>query len=223
MKLYRAENLLKLFAEGKIENVNYEYEYHDSVTNFNNRAYFKNIDTFTQIDGPVSLIHTYCNRKIELKLQDEDSDGKFYDVTYMMFNDYGDENFDPESEFYKKLFDYNTVGIPATIILDQDCKLYIASVYKLKTDYKYTLDLQYFCVIPKKIYDIIWDREKLNTKRPYRIELDNFTLTGFLTNYIGYRDLHKELIVKIRNTSNEYYVFTTEGYQYTELTRDDSR
>lgn len=219
MKLYRAESVLKLFANGKIERVNYEYEYHEDP-DFG-RRYFRNVDTFTEIDGPVSLTHTYCNRKIELKLEEEDSDGKFYDVQYMMFNDYGDDNFDPESEFYKKVFDYNAVGIPATIIIDQDCKLYIASIYKLKADYGYTLDLQYFCDIPKIIYDKIWNGE-INHKRPYQIVINNYHITGFLTNYIGFRDLHKSIEVKIRNADNEYYVFTIEGYKHTELTRNDA-
>jgi hypothetical protein len=139
-----------------------------------------------------------------------------------MFNDYGDDNFDPESEFYKRVFDYNGVGIPATIIIDQDCKLYIASIYKLKTDYGYTLDLQYFCDIPKNIYDKIWNGE-INHKRPYQIVINNYHITGFLTNYIGFRDLHKSIEIKIRNQDNEYYVFTVEGYRYTELTRNDAR
>jgi hypothetical protein len=219
MKLHRAESVLKLFSTGKIENVIYEYEYHDN-SNFS-RAYFRNVDTFAEIDGPVSLTHTYCNRKIKLKLEEEDSDGKFCDVEYMMFNDYGDEAFDPESEFYKKMFDYNGVGIPATIIIDQDCKLYIASIYKLKIDYGYTLDLQYFCDIPKAIYDKLWNCE-INHKRPYSISIDNYTLTGFITNYIGFRDLHKSVEIRIRNSDNEYYVFTTEGYKHTELTRNDA-
>ena len=154
MKLYRAENVLKLFANGKIGIINYEYDYQNEL-NFD-RPSFNASYVFPEIDGPVALTHTYCNRKIKLKLESHDKEEtSYHDVEYMMFNDYGDDAFDPESEFYKKVFDYNGVCIPATIIIDQECKLYIAGIYKLKTEYKYTLDLQYFCDIPKKIYDII--------------------------------------------------------------------
>jgi hypothetical protein len=56
MKLHRAENVLKLFATGKIEKVNYEYEYRDCSCHL--RQWFRNIYTFTQINGPVSLTET---------------------------------------------------------------------------------------------------------------------------------------------------------------------
>ena len=131
----------------------------------------------------------------------------------MFFNDYGDDILEHTSKFYKRLFDWNGIAVPSTIAIDNTKILYVVSIYKCKTDYKYTVCFNTFCKIPDIIFDKLWNK-RFNHKRPYHITLPNYIFQGFITKYIGYNDLHKEIEIHIRDDENNYHIFNIQDGYY---------